>query len=216
MSPDIGGVIPKLSGAKTFSIVDAKCGYWNVVLDEESSYLTTFNSPLGRYRFNRMPFGLKMSQDVFQTKIDQTFEGCPSVVGIADDIVVLGKPDEDHDNNMYGMMQRCKETGLKLNPDKCVIKQKEIKFYGIICVQEGVRPDPDKVSAIKQMEPPSNRQELQTFLGLANYMGPFIPNLSSHIAPLRELLKEKNKFKWSPAKPLLIQSLDMQILNVNC
>ena len=64
-TPTLGEILPKLTGATVFSIVDAKCGYWNVVLD---------NSPFGRYRFNRTTFGLKMSQDVFQTKIDQTFE----------------------------------------------------------------------------------------------------------------------------------------------
>ena len=111
--PTLEEILPKLAGAKYFSIVDAKCGYWNVQLDEQSSYLTTFNSPLGRYRFLRMPFGLKVSQDVFQAKIDQTFAGCEGVVG---------------------MMARCKDTGLKLNPDKCKIKQKKIKFYGIICM----------------------------------------------------------------------------------
>jgi hypothetical protein len=96
------------------------------------------------------------------------------------------------------MIKRCKETGLKLNPDKCFIKQEKIKFYGIICGQDGTQPDPDKVSALKQMAPPTNSQELQTFLGLVTYMGPFIKNLSSLTAPLRELLKEKNKFVWSP------------------
>ena len=56
-------ILPKLVGAKFFSIVDSKCGYWNVKLNLESSYLTTFNLPFGRYRFLGMPFGIKMSQD---------------------------------------------------------------------------------------------------------------------------------------------------------
>ena len=67
------------------------------VLDEESSYLTTFNSPFGRYCFKRTPFGLKMSQDIFQAEINQAFEGCEGVVGIADDIVVSGKTACEHD-----------------------------------------------------------------------------------------------------------------------
>ena len=119
-------ILPKPADAKIFSIVDAKCGYWNVVLDKESSYLTTFNLPFGRYRFKRMHFGLKMSQDVFQTKIDQTFEGCEGVVGIADDIVVFGKTTEKHDRNMHAMLNRCIDTGLKLNPDKCFVKQEKV------------------------------------------------------------------------------------------
>ena len=80
--PTLDILLPKLRDAKFFSILDAKSGYWNVKLERGSSYYTTFNSPFGRYRFLRMPFGLKMSQDVFQSKIDQTFEGCQGVVGI--------------------------------------------------------------------------------------------------------------------------------------
>ena len=95
--------------------------------------LTTFNSPFGRYRFLRMPFGLKMAQDVFQSKIDQTFEGCEGVIGISDDIVVFGTTEAEHDRHMHEMLTRCKATGLKLNPDKCRVKESKIKFYGIIC-----------------------------------------------------------------------------------
>ena len=146
-----------------------------------------------------MPFGLKMSQDVFQTKIDQAFEGCKGVIGIADDIVVLGKTTEEHDCNMHVMLKRCIDTGIKLNPDKCFVKQGKIKFFEVICSQDGIQLDPGKVSALKQMPPPTNPQELQIFLGLANNMGPFIPNLSTLMTLLRELLKEDNRFKWYAA-----------------
>ena len=146
VTPTLEEILPKLNGAKVYSIVDAKCGYWNIILDEDSSYLTTFNSPYGCYRFKRMLFGLKMSQDIFQTRIDQTFEGCRSVIGIADDIMVYGDSEASHDANMHGMISRCKETGLKLNPDKCFIKQDQIKFYGIICTKDGIQPDPSSVS----------------------------------------------------------------------
>ena len=198
VTPTLEEILPKLTGAKYFSIVDAKCGYWNIQLDEESSYLTTFNSPFGRYRFRRMPFGLKMSQDVFQLKIDQTFEGCPGVVGIADDIVISGKTEEEHDANMHSMMRRVEDTGLKLNPDKCRVKEKKIKFFGVVCGEDGVQPDPAKVSALKNMQPPTNAQELQTFLGMATYMGSFIQNLSILTAPLRELIKKDKIFDWLP------------------
>lgn len=197
VTPTLEEILPKLSGAKHFSILDAKCGYWNVVLDNDSSYLTTFNSPFGRYRFLRMPFGLKMSQDVFQSKIDQTFEGCSGVTGIADDIVVSGTTEEEHNRNLHGMIMRCQTTGLKLNPDKCYINQDKIKFYGIICSGDGIQPDPAKVSALKQMKEPTDQKELQTFLGLATYMSPFIANLSILTAPLRELLKEGTTFQWN-------------------
>ena len=105
MIPTLEESLPKLSGAKYFSIVEAKCGYWNVGLDQESSYLATFNSQFGRYRLLRMSFGLMMSQDVFQAKIDQTFEGCEGTIGIADDIVIFGKSEQEHDNHQ--LVQQC-------------------------------------------------------------------------------------------------------------
>ena len=194
--PTLEEILPKLNGATHFSILDARNGYWNVTLDEESSYLA-FNSPFGRYRFKRMPFGLKMSQDVFQSRIDQTFEGGNGVVGI-DDIVVISKTTEEYDENLHGMMERCQNTGLKINPAKCFIKQKQIKFYRVICNEDGIKPDPSKLSVLKQMtKKPKDRRELQTFLGLATYMGPFIPSLSSITAPLREILKKNNTFEWN-------------------
>ena len=75
-------------------------------------------------------------------------------------------------------------------------KQDKIKFYAVICGQDGVQPDPGKLSALKQMSSPTNRQELQTFVGPANYMGIFMLNLSTLKAPLRKLLKEDNCFEW--------------------
>ena len=76
----------------------------NVLLDEESSYLTTFNTPWDRFRFHRMHFGLKMSQNVFQRKIDQAFENCKGAVGIADDIQVFGT-DDNHDLHLHEAME---------------------------------------------------------------------------------------------------------------
>ena len=211
--PTLEEILPKLNGAKVFSIVDAKCGYWNIILDEESSYLTMFNSPYGCYRFKRMPFGLKMSQDIFQTHINQTFEGCHGVIGIADDIVVYGDSEASHDTNMHSMISQCEETGLKLNPDKCFIKQDQIKFYGIICTKDGIQPDPSKVSALKQMAPPANKQEVQTFLGMANYTSPFIPNLSTLTVPLRELITDKTPFCWNATYQQALDKIKESVSN---
>ena len=89
-----------------------------------------------------MPFGLKMSQDIFQARIDQLVEGLAGVVAIADDIVIFRATQEEHDENLRRLLARCREHGLKLNPDKSPISRPEVRFYGIICSAEGVRPDP--------------------------------------------------------------------------
>ena len=86
----IEGIAPKLANAKIFSVVDAKDGFLQVVVDEESSYLTTFWTPHGWYRWLRMPFGIKSASEEFQRRIDECIEGLPNTVVIHDDIIIYG------------------------------------------------------------------------------------------------------------------------------
>ena len=115
-------VTHKLAGSRYFSKLDAKNGYWSIRLDHESSLLTTFNSPFGRYRYLRMPFGLAMSQDVFQQHMDAILEDCPGAVCIADDIVIFGKSEAEHDRNLCNFMTVAAKNGLQLNSEKCSVK----------------------------------------------------------------------------------------------
>ena len=80
-----------LGSARVFSKLNARSGYWSVHLDQPSSLLTTFYSAFGRYRFLCLPFGLNLSQDVFQERMDRILEYCPGKIGIADDVGVFGK-----------------------------------------------------------------------------------------------------------------------------
>ncbi|KAK2190146.1 hypothetical protein NP493_86g04009 [Ridgeia piscesae] len=136
-------ILLQLQGASVFSILDARSGYWNVKLDDESKLLTTFNTPYGRYCFRRLPVGLVSVQDVFQNKVDQTFEGLPVVVAIGDDIVVFGKTEAELDEYMDNVMKRTQEVGLCLIPDKCVVKSHRIKFFGNHLSSKGLEPDHD-------------------------------------------------------------------------
>ena len=87
-------------------------------------------------------------------------------------------------------MECTRQAGIKLNDEKCVIKTKECNFFGMLYTLDGVKPSPDKVRAIENLEPPNDKKELHTFLGMATYMSSFIPNLADHTARLRNLLKE--------------------------
>ena len=147
-------------------------------LDTESSFLTTFNTPFGRYRYLRMPFGLVMSQDVFQHKMDQILEGLEGIVSIADDVIVHGRTEEEHDARMTKLMDVANDEGLMFNSEKTAVKAPQITFFGTVYDKEGAHPDPKKVEAIQQLKPPESKQQLQEFLGMATYLSPFIENLS--------------------------------------
>ena len=191
-------ILLQLQGASVFSILEARSGYWNVKLDDESKLLTTFNTPYGRYCFRRLPVGLVSVQDVFQNKVDQTFEGLPVVVAIGDDIVVFGKTEAELDEYMDNVMKRTQEVGLCLIPDKCVVKSHRIKFFGNHRSSKGLEPYPDKIAAIVDMTPPTNAPELQSFLGMVNYLSRYTPDLATITAPLRDLTEKDTTFVWRP------------------
>ena len=193
----IDDITSQLSGAKYFSVMDATKGYWSVRLDRRSSMLTCFNTPFGRYRYLRLPMGIRSSQDIFQRKVDETFEGLQGVTSICDDILVFGRTRAEHDRNLLSMLEKSRENGLRFNPDKCQIGLSEVKYFGHVISSTGLRPDPEKMSAIINMPNPTNRAELQTILGMITYLTKFQSNLSSITSPMRELLRDDVDFNWT-------------------
>ena len=118
-TPTVEEITHELAGSRKFTKLDGTSSYLCIVLDYESSLLTTFNTPWGRYRFICLPFGLACSQDIFQRMMDQILERCEGVIGIADDIVVHGKDDKEHDRLLHNLMRVTREHGLVFNREKC-------------------------------------------------------------------------------------------------
>ena len=182
-TPTVEEITHLLAGSKKFTKVDGNSSYLCIVLDYESSLLTTFNTPWGRYRFIHLPWGLSCAQDIFQWMMDQILECCEGVIGIADDVIIHGKDDEDHDRNLHNFMRVACEHGLIFNGEKYEVKKDSVTFFGTVYDANGAHPDPKKVDAIHKMSPPDNKQ-LQHFLGMVTYLSPFMPSLSTHTAPL--------------------------------
>ena len=222
-TPTVEEITNRLNGSKVFSKLDTKHGYWSIKLDYESSLLTTFNSPCGRYRFKRLPFGLNIAQDAFQQCMDSILSQCPGTIGITDDIIVHGKDEEEHDRNLHHLMRIAAKSGLVLNAEKCSIKTPQVKFFGMIYDAEGVHPDPEKCEEIHAMPAPQNVTEVQQFLGIIQYLSPFIPNLADHTAPLRALTKKDVKFEWNASlqhafdkiKSMICKDMSLQYFDVN-
>lgn len=210
--PTVEELNPMFTGATHFSKLDAKAGYWACKLEEKSQLLTTFRSPLGqRYCFQRMPFGLNVSQDEFQKAQDMNLEGLEGVVGIADDVCVMGRTEEEHDRNLIALMDRAVQKGLVFNSQKCLIKQKKIEFFGNIYSAEGVMPDPKKVRDIQQMPAPTNKEEVHTFLGMLTYLSQYISKFSDKTAVLRDLLKKDSLWCWDEVHQQAFEALKTQV-----
>ena len=179
----------ELAGATVYTKANALKAFLQIHLTHEASRLTTFNSHRGQLRFLWMPFGAKMSQDVFQLQMDAFLEQCPGVIGIHDDMVIFGVDQEDHDANLINLLNVCQKEGLVLNSKKLELQRERVTFFGAEYSAQGMHPDPKKVQGIIERTVPMDKQQLQSFLGMVNYMGTFIPNLSHHTEPLRAMLK---------------------------
>ena len=208
-------IVHELAGATVYTKADALKAFLQIHLTHEASLLTTFNSHRGRLRFLRMPFVAKMSQDVFQLWMDAILEQCPGVIGIHDDMVIFGVDQEDHDANLINLLNICQKEGLVLNSKKLELRRERVTFFGAEYSAQGMHPDPKKVQGITEMTAPADKQQLQSFLGMVNYMGTFIPKLSHHTELLRAMLKKDNVFHWDEQQTRSFQQIKNLIAKAN-
>jgi transposase InsO family protein len=200
--PTLDDILPHLKDARIFSKVDVKSAFHHIVLDEESSKLTTMATPFGRYRWLRLPFGLNVSSEVFQARLMQALEELPGIFIVADDIIVTGSgstqedAEHDHDKNLRKLYERCDQKNIILNKKKEIVKTKQLQFLGHRITPEGIKPDPDKISAIHQMPAPSDPSQVRSLLGMITYMAKFIPHLAELSTPLRLLTQKNVAFIW--------------------
>ena len=138
-------------------VCDCKKGYWHHELDEASSFLTTFNTKLGRFWYTIMPFSITLAGEVFQWKLDQCFSHLKNFIVIADDIRVVGKNHRDHNLALTALLKTARKCNVQLNYDKLQYKKTEVDFFRETYTIDGHKPAQTKVSVITSIA----RAELQ-------------------------------------------------------
>lgn len=221
--PTLEEITSKLAGSTIFSTLDATQGFYSILLDDASADLCTFGTPFGRYRFLRLPYGIKSAPEVFQSRFKQIFnlEGVDVYI---DDILIWGKTKSEHDERLKKVLQIAKETNVRFNLHKCRFGVNEINYMGHVISGAGISPENSKINAITQIPKPQNKQELQRLLGMITYVSKFINNFSSATSVLRNLLKKDVEFLWQPEhdkafenlKNTLINKPVLQFYDVNC
>ena len=166
----------------------------------ESIPLTTFITPFGRFCFNWLPFGTTSAPEHFQWRMSEILGDLNGVVCLIDDVLVHGKSQEEHDERLSKVLHRLQKEGLTLNKAKCKFLQQEVSFLGQVVDQSGIKPDPGKVAAIRNVPIPTNVGDIRRFLGTVNQMSKFAPNLAEVTKPLRDLLIKGNQWVWEEAQ----------------
>lgn len=195
--PTLDEIVPKLCNNKYFSVLDLSDGFYNIKLTDESCDLCTFNSPFGCFKFLRLPFGLSVAPEIFQKYSESAFGDIPGVIVYCDDLLICGNTEQEHDDVLNKVFERAKEHNVRFNSNKFQYKLKEVKYFGHIFSEQGMKIDPERVSAITNMKSPNNKKELQVFLGMVNYLRKFIPNMANIALPLQLLLKKDVGWLWT-------------------
>jgi Reverse transcriptase (RNA-dependent DNA polymerase) len=193
--PRIDEILDSLCGAPIFSTLDATSGYYQLAMNDSDIEKTAFSWKGGLYEFTRMLFGLCNVPETFQEAMDLIFakEKWMFVIPYLDDIIIFSKNREEHEMHLKIILGKIKAHGLALNPGKCKFYKEEVKILGNVVSKDIIKPDPEKVQAIKNYTKPKTVKELRAFLCLASYCRDFIAGFTGLTLSLTDLLKNETK-----------------------
>ena len=150
-------------------------------------------SSLGKYQFNRVPFGLAQAPAYFQKLINDVLKGCNFAMGYLDNIIIYSRSEKEHLEHLEEIFTRLKAAGLKLKLEKCCFFKKHIQYLRHLISADGIQPLPEKLESIAKMPAPKNPKEVKQFLGLVGYYRKFVPRFADISRVLTHLTK-----KWTP------------------
>ena len=199
--PRIDDTLESLHGAKFFSTLDLKSGYWQVPIREQDKEKTAFRTCSGQlYEFNQLPFGLCNAPATFSRLMDSTLAGLAwnTCLYYLDGIIVFSASWEEHLERLKAVFERLRRANLKLGAAKCHLARREVSFLGYKVTPEGLEPEPKLMEAINRLTPPTSVTEVRSFLGLVGYYRRFIRRFSDKAAPLNALLHKDQEWRWTP------------------
>ena len=197
--PKINDLFASLAGVQTFSKLDLANAYLQIPLDKASQKLVTINTHKGLYKYNWLPLGISAAPLIFQRTMESILQGLPGLCVYLDDILITGKNKEQHLTNLSGVLRTKSVSSMhELKSEKCSFLLKEVEYLGHKISAQGFQPSMEKVRAIVEAPQPVNITQLKSFLGMLNYYGKFLPNLSTHLTPFYELLRNNCHWTWGP------------------
>lgn len=213
--PRIEDCLDSLAGAQFFSTLDLRSGYWQIAMDPQSQEKTAFTTPFGHFEFSVMPFGIKNAPSDFQRIMEIALSGLQwkSCIVYIDDILVFSRTFDQHLKDLENVFSALRKVNLKIKPTKCTFLRKEVPYLGHIVSREGIRPDPEKISAIVKAEPPKTVKQLQSFLGCIQWFKRFVPNLAEKVYILYKLTAKGEKFSWNENHTKAFENVKNYFLN---
>ena len=195
--PNIEDLFNKLKGAKIFSVLDFKCGFQQIELNESVRHLFAYSTEDQHVEPNVMQFGMKNAPSHFCNIVHEIIGDMKQVTRYVDEVVIYTETVNLHLEIIKDIMIRLKKHKVKLNPDKCTWMSESIKLLGFVVEHNEIKCDTDKINSITKRLPPRNVKELQEWLGICGYYRRSIKNFVLKVAPMTKLLQKETPFIWS-------------------
>ena len=186
--PDAEDVFATLGGGTLFSKIDLSNACQQKELTADSQHYLTVNTHKGLYAYQRLTYGIASAPAIFQSTMDQILQGMDKVRCHRDDILIL---------ILDEVLTRLEKHGILAKRSKCEFMVLSVEFLGYRVDREGQHPTDEKIPPIKGALSSKNVAELRSSLGLLNYYGNFIPNLSTLLQVLHELPWKGVKWAWT-------------------
>ena len=197
--PRVDDLIDRVGKAKYLSKIDMTQGFLQVPLHEESQPLSSFVTPFGQFQWKVMCFGLRNATATFSRLVSKLLRNLEEfAAGYVDDLLIFSNTWQQHLEHLRSVFTRIKNAGLTLNRGKCTFAAAEIDYLGHRIGLGKVEPLEQKVNAMLNFPRPTQRKQLQSFLGLAGYYRKYIPHYSEISSKLTDLLRKGAKFEWTP------------------
>ena len=209
----ISDILATLGRSKYFSSLDLKSGYWQVPVNEKDKQKTAFTCHKGLFEFNVMPFGLTNAPSIFSELMSKVVGDLPFVIAYLDDLIIFSETEQEHFEHLQQVFNRLREAKLKLKRAKCEFFREKINYLGHTIDKQGVRPDEDKVRAIKQLPAPTDVTGVRSFIGMTSFYRSFIPNFSEIALPLTKLTKKNMSFSWDASCEKAFNTLKEQLVS---
>ena len=194
--PDTEDIFATLGSGTVFSKIDLSNAYQQMELNTNSQQYLTVNTHKGLYAYQRLTYGIASAPALFQSTMDQILQGMDNVHCRIDDIIIRTDLYE-HLQVLDEVLTFLERHGILAKKSKCEFMVSSVEFLGYRVDGEGRHPTDEKITAISEAPSPKDVTELCSYLGLLNYYGHFIPNLSTLLQPLHELLQKGVKWEWS-------------------
>jgi hypothetical protein len=229
--PRVDELFDQLQGARYFSKLDLRTGYWQIRIAAEDVAKTAFTSRHGHFEWLVLPMGLTNAPAEFMALMENTFrdELNKFVLVFLDDILVYSRTLEEHKEHLRVVLQRLREQKLFAKLSKCCFFRQEVEFLGHFVGRAGVRMVEGKVAAVDRWPTPTTQKEVEQFLGLAGYYRRFIEGFSKIASPLSELcgtLKAakggaqrtppKKRFEWGAEQQQAFEQLKAAVVSAPC